>query len=51
MGKPHFSLSLREISRERDDAIEPHPILAPIAWIACFLSGTAFWLMVFRVIA
>jgi hypothetical protein len=24
--------------------IEPHPVLAPLAWILCFLFGAAIWM-------
>ncbi len=25
-----------------------HPVLAPVAWIACLLSGVAFWIILIR---
>jgi hypothetical protein len=39
--------SLRCVISERKKR-EIHPLLAPLAWIGCFILGAAFWIIVIR---
>ena len=47
------SLDFNGFRRDHSGASDnprPHPIIAPLAWIACLLAGAAFWIAVFSLI-
>jgi hypothetical protein len=36
---------LKGAQARASEKLDPHPIVAPLAWMACFAFGAAFWFL------